>query len=147
MKKMILEFVRRGMLACGLGPLVLVVCYLIIQHQENVQVLTVNQACLGIVSLSMLAFIAGGMNVLYQFERLPLAVAILIHGCILYISYLAVYLINGWLQSGAKPLIMFTVIFGFGYLLIWAVIDCVTKTKTKRINALLEKNRKEDRNL
>ena len=94
MKKAVLEFIRRGFIACGFGPLVLAIFYLILQRQAAVQTLTVNQVCLGIFSLYALAFIAGGMNVIYQIERLPLMVAILIHGGVLYVSYLATYLIN-----------------------------------------------------
>ena len=72
MKKAVLEFIRRGFIACGFGPLVLAIFYLILQRQAAVQTLTVNQVCLGIFSLYALAFIAGGMNVIYQIERLPL---------------------------------------------------------------------------
>ena len=88
MKHHILDFIRRGMAACGIGPIVLAVVYLILQRNGQAQMLTVNQVCLGIFSLTALAFIAGGMNCIYQIERLPLMVAILIHGCVLYISYL-----------------------------------------------------------
>ena len=69
-----------------------------------------------ILMLPVLAFIAGGMNVLYQIERLPLMLAILIHGGVLYASYLAMYLVNGWLQWGETPILAFTMIFVFGYL-------------------------------
>ena len=68
MKKNVLEFFRRGLIACGFGPIVLAIFYLILQHQCAVETLTVNQVCLGIFSLSALAFIAGGMNVIYQIE-------------------------------------------------------------------------------
>ena len=98
MKRVILVFLRRGSIACGLGPIILAIVYLILQKQAGVENLTVNQLCVGIFSLSALAFIAGGMNVIYQIERLPLMVAILIHGSILYVSYLATYLLNGWLK-------------------------------------------------
>ena len=141
MKKNILEFIRRGMVACGFGPLVLAVLYLILQQRGDVQTLTVNEVCLGIVSLSALAFIVGGMNVLYQIERLPLMVAILIHGGVLYFSYLAVYLINGWLQSGMAPILAFTVIFILGYLAVWAVIYSITKRNTEKLNDMLKKHR------
>ena len=98
MKKYVLEFFRRGLMAAGFGPIVLAVLYLFLQKQNVVQTLTVNEVCLGIFSLLALAFVAGGMNIVYQIERLPLMVAILIHGIVLYISYLATYLLNGWLQ-------------------------------------------------
>ena len=137
MKKNILEFVRRGLVGCGFGPMVLAVFYLILQKQGLLQEVTVHQACLGIFSLSGLAFVVGGMNMIYQIERLPLAMAILIHGLVLYISYLVTYLINGWLERGAGPIFVFTGIFLLGYLAIWAVIYSVTKKKTEKLNQIL----------
>ena len=139
MKQNILVFFRRGFVACGFGPLVLVVFYLILQHNGAIETLTVHQVCLGIFSLSALAFIAGGMNVLYQIERLPLMVAILIHGGVLYISYLATYLLNGWLAWGAAPILVFTGIFLLGYVLIWLVIYSITRRNTARVNEILKK--------
>ena len=139
MKKNSLEFFRRGFIACGFGPIVLAIFYLILQHQGAVQTLTVDQVCLGIFSLSALAFIAGGMNVVYQIERLPLMVAILIHGGVLYISYLVTYLLNGWLKWGTAPILVFSGIFLLGYLAIWAIIYSVTKRNTEQLNELLKK--------
>ncbi len=138
MKKHILEFVRRGLVACGFGPLILAVLYLILQHHAGLETLTIRQVCLGIFSLTALAFVAGGMNVLYQIERLPLAVAILIHGGVLYGSYLGTYLLNGWLEWGITPILVFSGIFIFGYLAVWAVICCVTRRNTARLNAMLK---------
>ena len=142
MKKNCREFCRRGLVASGFGPLVLVVLYLILQHKGVVKTLSVNEVCMGIVSLWALAFIAGGMNVLYQMERLPLMVAILIHGGVLYISYLATYLINGWLMQGAKPILVFTVVFVLGYIGVWAVIFFITKKRTERVNEILKQKQK-----
>ena len=139
MKKGILEFVRRGLVACGLGPIVLAVIYLIVQRCAGVQTLTVNQVCKGIFSLSALAFAAGGMNILYQIERLPLMAAISIHGGVLYVGYLATYLVNGWLQWGAAPILVFSGIFVLGYLVIWMVIYTMVKRKTDRLNEMLRK--------
>jgi hypothetical protein len=101
--------------------------------------LTVDEVCTGILSLSCLAFVAGGMNVLYRIERLPLLVAIFIHGSVLYGAYLLTYLINGWLEQGILPILVFTGIFVLGYLVIWGVIYSVIKRNTDRVNALLEK--------
>ena len=139
MKKIVLEFFLRGLIACGFGPVVLVVFYLILHHQCDVQTLTIKEVCVGIVSLSALAFIAGGMNAIYQIERLPLMVAILIHGSILYISYLVTYLLNGWLERGVIPILVFSCIFVLGYLVVWAIIYSLTKKRTARLNEILKK--------
>ena len=138
MKRNVLEFFRRGLIACGIGPIVLAILYLILQQQGAVEFLTVNQVCLGIFSLSALAFIAGGMNVVYQIERLPLMLAILIHGIVLYVSYLLTYLLNGWMKWGTTPILIFSVIFIIGYLAIWAVIYSIIKKRTGRINEILK---------
>lgn len=139
MRKYIAEFCRRGLMASGFGPLVLAVLYLILWHRGVVQALEVTEVCAGIVSLFVLAFVAGGMNVLYQIEHLPLMVAISIHGITLYLCYLATYLINGWLEQGTGPILVFTVIFVVAYLVIWAVIYAVIKQNTEKVNVLLEK--------
>ena len=139
MKKHIVEFLRRGFAACGLGPVILAILYLILYHSGDLQILTVPQVCVGIFSLSALAFVAGGMNFLYQIERIPLMVAILIHGSVLYVSYLGAYLVNGWLEWGTTPILVFSGIFVLGYLAIWAIIYSVIKTNTNKINAVLKK--------
>lgn len=141
MKNYILDFLRRGAAAMGIGPVVLAVLYLILGRLGRLETLTVSQACTGIFSLSGLAFLAGGINALYQVERLPLMVAILIHGAVLYLGYLAVYLLNGWLDLGIGPVLVFTLVFVLGYLVIWAVIYSLIKRKTEWLNRLLAKNR------
>lgn len=138
MKKSIFEFCRRGLVACGFGPIVLAALYLILQQEGILQTLSVNEVCLGIISLSALAFIAGGMNMIYQIERLPLTIAILIHGGVLYVSYLVTYLVNGWLERGLMPILVYSGIFILGYLAIWAVIYSITKKRTARINEMLQ---------
>lgn len=143
MKKIVLEFFHRGMTACGFGPLVLAVLYFILHRQGVIETLTVDQVCLGIFTISALAFVAGGMNVIYQIERLPLMVAILIHGGVLYVGYLVTYLANGWLEKDASPILMFTGIFALGYLVVWAVIYFVTKRNTEKVNELLKQKQQQ----
>ena len=147
MKRYIFEFFRRGFIACGFGPIVLAILYLILQQQSVIKTLTVNQVCLGIFSLSALAFIAGGMNVIYQIEQLPLMVAILIHGSVLYVSYLATYLLNDWLEWGMTPILVFSGIFIVGYFAIWAIIYSITKKHTEKLNQILKEQQKNKDNL
>ena len=139
MKRYILDFLRRGLAAMGFGPMVLAVLYLLLP----VQTLTAQAVSLGIFSLSALAFLAGGLNVLYQIERLPLMAAIGIHGGVLYAGYLATYLLNGWLEWGATPILVFSGVFVLGYLAIWVVIYSINKRATDRINKVLKQQTQE----
>ena len=138
MKKFILEFLRRGLIASGIGPIVLAIVYLILQQTSAVETLSVNQVCMGIFSITVLAFAAGGMNAIYQIERLPLMVAILIHGGALYISYLGTYLLNDWLDFGVMPIVVFSVIFVVGYIVIWAIIYSIIKRNAAKLNKMLK---------
>jgi CHASE2 domain-containing sensor protein len=139
MKKFVLDFIRRGLIGCGFGPLVLAILYGILEHQGLLETLPVRQVCMAIFSISALAFIAGGINAIYQLERLPLMVAILIHGAVLYGSYLVTYLLNDWLEWGPVPVMFFTGIFVVGYLAIWAVIYRVIRRNTARVNEVLKR--------
>ena len=139
MKKFVLEFVRRGFIATGLGPIVLAIVYLILKQSAAIDTLTVNQVCIGIFSLSALAFIAGGMNAIYQVERMPLMTAILIHGGTLYIGFLGTYLLNDWLDFGVIPIMVFTAIFVVGYIVIWAIIYSIIRRNTAKLNEMLRK--------
>lgn len=138
MKKFFSEFFRRGLIACGFGPVVLAIVYMILHQTENVQMLTVNQVCTGIFSITVLAFVAGGMNAVYQIEQLPLMVVIFIHGVVLYVSYLVTYIINNWLEWGITPILAFTGIFIVAYLVIWAIIYSVIRRNTKQLNKVLK---------
>ena len=144
MKKHILDFIRRGAAACGLGPLVLAILYIVLEQNGTLEILTVRQVCIGIFSLSALAFIAGGMNAMYQIEQLPLLVAISIHGAVLYLSYLATYLINGWLEWGSAPVLVFTGIFVVGFIGIWVVICSIIRKNTNKVNQMLNKKRRNE---
>ena len=137
MKKYACEFFRRGFIACGIGPVVLAVIYIILHICAGVETLSVAEVCVGIISLTALAFVAGGMNSIYQIERLPLMLAVLIHGCVLYISYLITYLVNGWLNIGKIPILVFSGIFIVGYFAIWAIIYRVIKKSTADLNEKL----------
>lgn len=139
MKNYVKGFFFRGFVAGGFGPLVLAILYMILQKNGVVQTLTVNEMSKGIVSLYILAFIAGGMNVIYQIEHLPLMTAILIHGGVLYVSYLCTYLFNGWLEKGITPILVFSGIFILGYVIVWVLIYSVNKKRTDKLNQMLDK--------
>ena len=132
------EFFRRGLIACGCGPVVLAVIYLIVQCTAGVETLSVNEVCVGIFSLTALAFVAGGMNAIYRIERLPLMAVVSIHGGVLYVCYLLTYLVNNWLEWGMTPILVFTGIFAIGYLLIWAAVYAIIKRNTEKLNAILK---------
>lgn len=137
MKKFAKEFLFRGLLAASGGPVVLAIIYGILGAVGTVTSLSPGEVCMGILTVTVLAFIVAGMTAIYQQEQLPLASAILIHGAALYAAYIMIYLLNGWLKQQLIPILVFSVIFITGYALIWLCVYCFTRARTERINRKL----------
>ena len=140
MKKFAKEFVLRGLLAAGGGPVVLAIIYGILGKAEVVSSFSPNEVCMGILTVTLLAFTVAGMTAIYQLEQLPLILAILNHGAGLYTVYILIYLLNGWLQQRLIPIAIFTAAFLAGYAVIWLIIYRITKNNTDRINKKLKNN-------
>lgn len=137
MKKYWKEFVLRGLVSCGFGPIILAVIYGVLGATGVAEILTAAEVCKGILTITLMAFIAGGVTTVYQIEELPLFSAILIHGIALYLDYLVIYLVNDWIADGVKPLLVFTLVFVAGYALIWLVIYIITRKGTNHVNRML----------
>ena len=138
MKKFGKEFLYRGLICAGGGPIVLAIIYGILGATGTVEAFSPREVCMGILTITLLAFIAAGMTAIYQMEQLPLPIMILLHGGGLYIAYILTYLLNGWLQQSLIPIAIFTGIFVAGYALIWLIIYCVEKGKADKLNKLLK---------
>ena len=144
MKHYIMEFLKRGLLAMGVGPIVLAIVYCFLWKNGIISELGADEVVKGILSISLMAFIAGGITMIYQIEELPLMYAVLIHGIVLYADYLMIYLFNNWIANGMIPLAIFTVIFVISYALTWGIIYFCIRKKTDRLNQkLIERNQEE----
>lgn len=138
MKKRIKEFLFRGLICGGFGPLVYGIVMLII---DSCGVDSTNDGVMifkGIISTYIIAFLVAGVSIIWQEEKLGLGLSIFIHGSILYLCYLSMYLINGWILS--ENILVFSLIFVFGYALVWSVIYSVETIKMKKMNQQLSKH-------
>ena len=133
------DFLLRGMISMGFGPIVLVIIYAGLSFSNIVHVISVSGMCIGILSITTLAFISGAITVLYQIEEIPLVWSILAHGIVIYSAYALVYILNGWLEPGVIPFIAFTAIFVLGYFVIWGIIYLVTKKHTDKLSEIINK--------
>lgn len=122
----------------GFGPIILAIIYAILGATGVIESIAVGDVVLGVLSISLMAFIAAGITVVYQIESLPLIFAILLHGIALYLDYAIVYLVNGWLADGALPFIIFTICFVVGYAVIWAIVYLCTRRSTDSLNKKLK---------
>lgn len=139
MKEFIKEFFKRGFVAAAGGPVVLAIIYAILGAKGIITVLSVKEVCMGILTVTLLAFIVAGSGAVYKIERLSVFTAATIQGVLLYADYLLIYLFNGWLESQAVPIAIFSGCFVAGYLIIWFIVYNVTKKSTDKINLQINK--------
>ena len=132
MKKYVSEFTKRGLMAAAGGPAVLAIIYGIWGVTGAVTNVVPGEVCVAILSITVMAFIAAGITMIYHVESLPLPMAILIHAGVLYADYLLVYLLNDWLPGNAVG--TFTAIFFASFALVWLVIYLCIRAKTNKLN-------------
>ncbi|MBR2640677.1 MAG: DUF3021 domain-containing protein [Oscillospiraceae bacterium] len=138
MKAFFKEFLKRGFISAWGGPFVLAIIYLIVEKIENIETIPVNEVSLGIISITLMAFTAGGITAIYRSEKLPVVSSALIHAAVLYLDYLFMYLLNDWIPR--SEIGVFTAIFAAGFALIWLFIYIFTRRKTDSINRLRKEN-------
>lgn len=139
MNRHIKTFVLRGLMAAAGGPVVLAIIYGILGATGVADALSPGAVCKGILTITGLAFLAGGIGVVYQIERLPLCWAVLAHGLVLYAAYILTYLVNGWMASQWISVAVFTACFVSGYAIIWCIIYLTVRYSTAKLNAQLKK--------
>ena len=134
MKQFFHSFLQRGLGAAALGPVVLAVVYLILSACDVVTEVSVQKISWEILTVTLMAFIAGGVSAIHTVERLSVFFAALIQGSALYVDYLLFYLLNGWLRRQFLSIVIFTVCFVLGYLVVWIIILFVTRARVKQLN-------------
>ena len=135
MKKFIKGFCVRGMMFAWGGPVILAIVWICLKRAGVVADLTVNEVVIGIISTTVMAFIAAGVSIVYQIENLPKAFAGLIQAAVLYIDYLGFYLLNGWITL--NQIWFFTVIFVVGFAVIWFSIYIPIRIKVYKMNKMI----------
>ena len=138
MKKSLISFLKRGLTFSVGGPVVLAIVYGILGATGVAPTLDTMDVCRGILTVSLMAFIAAGMTVVYDNEKLPLFIAILLHGVALYLDYILIYLLNGWLRAEWKPILVFSAAFVAGFTLVWLLIYFCTRRSADRLNRKLQ---------
>ena len=88
------------------------------------------------------AFCIGG-TLLYEIQRWPLALATAVHYLGITLGYLAADLVLCWNMT-ARELLLVEGFMTLGFFLIWLILHGVYKNEVRELNALMEKNKKEE---
>lgn len=137
MKRFILDFIKRGLIAAGFGPLILTIFYYGYNFAIGYNPTSVLEINKNILSSLLLAFIAGGISAVFKIEKLSLGIATLIDAVVIYLDYLFFYLFNNWIEMSFMPLIIFTLCYIIGYIIIWLCIYHQVKTQIQKVNQKL----------
>ncbi len=137
MNRYLKEFLHRGLMFGGFGPIILGIIYMILSNTLTDFSLDGGQICLGIISIYLLAFLQAGASVFNQIDSWPLPKSLLCHFSVLYLAYVFCYIINTWIPFEATVLLIFTLIFVVIYFAVWTIVYFSVRSISKRFNQKL----------
>ena len=139
MKKYLKEFLRRGLIFGGFGPIVGGIVFAILGetiegfHIEGWQIL------LAIVSTYLLAFVQAGATVFNQIEGWSIGKSLAFHFITIYLAYSIAYVVNSWIPFEPMVLVIFTAVFVVTYAVIWVSVFLAVRATEKKLNENLRK--------
>ena len=137
MNKYLKEYLHRGLMFAGFGPVILGIIYFILSKTINDFSINGSEAFLAIVSIYVLAFVHAGSSVFNQIEHWPLAKSLLCHFVSLYMVYVLCYCMNSWIPFEWGVIGIFTAIFVAVYFVVWSTVYFIVKSTSKKLNKTL----------
>ncbi|MBE6733162.1 MAG: DUF3021 domain-containing protein [Ruminococcaceae bacterium] len=138
MNKYLKIFIHRGLIFGGFGPIIIGIIYAILQEKVDGFSLNGIQVLVAIVSIYLLAFVQAGASVFNQIESFSVPKSLFYHLSLLYLTYVACYLINNWIPFNLTVILIFTAIFLTIYFVIWITVFFSVKIVSKKLNAKLQ---------
>lgn len=134
----VLQFLHRGMLFGGFGPIIAGIVYLCLSCSIEGFALSGGEVLIAILSTYLLAFLQAGASVFNQIEHWPLAKSLFFHFSTVYVAYVGCYLLNSWIPFEPLVLLIFTLVFALTYAIIWLSVFLAIRATGKRLNAGLK---------
>ena len=138
MNKYVKEFIHRGLIFGGFGPIILGIIYFILSKTVDGFMLSGLEVMTGIISIYLLAFVHAGASIFNQIEHWGISKSLFCHLSTLYVAYSLCYVINTWIPFEPKVLLVFTIVFLTIYFIVWGIVYLSVKTISKNCNAKLK---------
>lgn len=135
MNKYVKEYLHRGLIFGGFGPIVTAIVLFIVSLATGGILLTGGELLLAVLSTYLLAFVHAGASVFNQVEGWPVAKSLLFHFLTLYLAYSLCYVVNSWIPFEPMVLLIFSAIFIVTYAIIWLVVYLSVRAVSKRLNS------------
>lgn len=138
MNKYLKEFLHRGLMFGGFGPIVAAIVFAILGATLDDFSIGCTEILLAVVSTYLLAFIHAGASVFNQIERWSIGKSLACHFGTLYAGYVLTYIVNSWIPFEPMVLVIFTAIFAVTYAVIWLTVFFISKSTEKKLNKSLK---------
>ena len=136
MNKHVKEFLLRGLIFGGFGPILTAIVFFILQLcLKDGVVVNGFDLSMAIFSTYVIAFVHAGTSVFHQIDSWsPLKSASMQLFC-LYAAYTIAYVVNSWIPFQLTVLLIYTVGFVAVYGAIWAIVYFVAKRTSDKMNS------------
>ncbi|MBQ7641316.1 MAG: DUF3021 domain-containing protein [Acholeplasmatales bacterium] len=131
------EFIKRGLIFSGFGPIIVGIVYLCIEGSGVDLKLNASIVFLAIITTYIIAFVQAGSSVFNQIESWSKAKSLFFQMTSIYVVYMGGYLINNWIPFKIEVIIIFTCVYIATYLTIWLTVYFITKNTSKKLNSKL----------
>lgn len=132
MNKYLKEFLHRGVIFGGFGPIIMAIIILCVSPIQKS--FSGIEIFIAIISTYFLAFIHAGVSVFNQIEEWSIAKSTLLHLGSLYLAYLSCYLLNSWMPFEWGVVLIFTLSFVVLYFIVWLIVFITVKKTIKHLN-------------
>lgn len=138
MNKYVKEFLHRGLIFSGFGPVVLGIIYLIVNASGAKVELGAWDVFKAIMSTYVMAFVHAGASVFPTIDHWSKVKAMFFQGLSIYTVYLVGYLINSWIPFSLLAIGLYTGCFVLAFVAIWIVAYVTSNKAAKRMNEKLK---------
>ena len=133
MNKYLKEFLHRGLMFGGFGPIIMAIIILCVSKTEGLS-FSGNEIFFAVISTYLLAFIQAGVSVFNQIDEWSILKSTFIHLSSLYLAYLSCYLLNSWIPFEWGVVLVFTMSFVVLYFIVCLIVFITVKKTTQHLN-------------
>ena len=131
------EFLKRGLMFSGFGPIIGGIVYLSLEASGVDLNLNAKTVFLAIISTFIIAFIQAGSSIFNQIEEWSKVKSLFFQMTSIYIVYIGGYLINNWIPFKIEVILIFSAVYFLTFLSIWISAYFINKKITKKLNEKL----------
>ncbi len=128
------EFLKRGLIFSGFGPIIMGIVYLCIEASGVDLKLDAPIVFLAIITTYIIAFVQAGSSVFEAVEKWSKVKCLFFHMTSIYIVYMGGYLINNWIPFKVEIIIIFTTVYVLTFLAVWLTAYFISRAVSKKLN-------------